>query len=99
LFDAQVVIFSSLYLTHVSTNWVSLHTYYVALTLLSFLISLCLPESPKFLVSRKEYAKASEAYNTIAKINLKPVLFRDQVRFKEERVADKKALKRHFRVA
>jgi hypothetical protein len=53
LFDAQVVIFSSLFLQFVSTDWVSLHTVYIGLAALAFLISLVLPESPKFLVQRK----------------------------------------------
>jgi len=99
LFDAQVVIFSSLFLQHVSADWVNLHSVFLGMILLSFLISLILPESPKFLVSRKDYDAALESYNTIAKFNnhSDKIMYRDVHRFKEEKRADKKALRKHFK--
>ena len=100
LFDAQVVIFSSLFLQHISDDWVKLHSVFLCLILLSFMISLALPESPKFLVSRKEYEKAMDAYNTVARLNnhSEKVLRREVHRFKEEKRADKKALRKHFKI-
>lgn len=50
LFDAQVIIFASLYLEHVSNDWMHLHSIYVGLTAISLVISMFLPESPKFIV-------------------------------------------------
>lgn len=69
LFDAQVVIFSSIFLQYVSTDWVTLHSVYIGLATLAFFISFLLPESPKFLVQRKQFEKACDSYNLIAKIN------------------------------
>jgi len=55
LFDASVVIFSSLFLLYVSSDWVQLHSVFIGFATLAFLISMGMPESPKFLVQRKEY--------------------------------------------
>ena len=78
----------------VSNDWVDLHTIYVALTGLAFFISLFLPESPMFLVQKKDYIRAFNAYNYIAAFNGKPKLNREKDRFLDERKEDKKALKK-----
>lgn len=98
LFDATTVIFSSMFLLYVSQSWVSLHSFYIALITLSLVISLILPESPKFLVSRKQYVQAAVSYNFIASMNRSTFHLLDSVhRFKDQKSGDKKALKRHFK--
>ena len=99
LFDAMVVVFAALYLEHVSISWVSLHSVYVSLTVISLILTMILPESPKFLVSRKDYEGAAKAYNFIARVNnnSSKELNRDIHRFKEEKSADKRAVKRQFK--
>lgn len=97
LFDAQVIIFASLYLEHVSNDWMHLHSIYIGLTALSFSISLFLPESPKFVVQKKDYQKAFDAYNFIADFNGKPRLDREKERFIDERKADRRALKKQLK--
>jgi MFS family permease len=69
LFDASVVIFSSLFLLKISRNWVSLHSVFIGIATLAFLISIIMPESPKFLVQRKDYEQACKSYNIIARYN------------------------------
>jgi len=98
LFDATIVIFSSVFIMQFSTNWVSLHSVYVSLVAISLIISLILPESPKFLVSRKQYDRAFEAYNFIGKMNKTGLCLNHGLhRFKEQKNGDKKALRRHFK--
>lgn len=48
--------------------------FYLILTGISTLITFWLPESPKFLVSKREYQEARIAYNKIAFINGKKCL-------------------------
>jgi len=55
VFDASVMVFSSLFLMFLSKEWMTLHTVYILLVLLSFVVFCIIPESPKFLVQRKEY--------------------------------------------
>jgi hypothetical protein len=69
LYDATVMIQSSLYFMYISTNWVQLHTFFILCVAYSFLVFCYLPESPKYLVQKKEYERAMESYNFIAKVN------------------------------
>jgi len=48
--DSVVMIFSSLFIQHVSGDWVYLHTVFIVFILSSFCIFYILPESPKYLV-------------------------------------------------
>ena len=100
LFDAMVsYAFAALFLEHVSINWVSLHSVYVFLIFISLILTMILPESPKFLVSRKDYEGAALAYNFIARVNNSgsKALQRDVHRFKEEKGADKRAVRKQFK--
>lgn len=98
LFDAFIAIFSSFFLLYFSQNWVNLHSVFVGLVTLSLFISFILPESPKFLVSRRHYDEAFEAYNYIARINSSETrLVKGVHRFKEQKTSDKKVLTRHFK--
>ena len=99
LFDAQVVIFASLFLEHVSNDWIHLHSIYIFLVFISFCISLFMPESPKFLVSKKDYIGATIRYNFIARFNGKENfrLDRENIRFIEEKSTDKRRLKILFK--
>jgi hypothetical protein len=51
-----------------------------------------MPESPKFLVSKKDYQGAVNTYNFIARMNNKQEmqLNRETIRFKDEKSKDKK---------
>ena len=102
LFDATVMIASSLFLLFVSQDWVNLHGCLAVLSVLSFLIFCVLPESPKYLVQREEYDRAFAAYNAIAKFNGTPELQLSRPaghRFIEEKPEDKKFLRHHMRRA
>lgn len=98
LFDATTVIFSSMFVLYISQSWVSLHSVYIVMITLSLVISLIMPESPKFLVSRKQYVQAAVSYNYIAAMNRGDfTLIEGLHRFKEQKSGDRKALKRHFK--
>ena len=50
LFDAQVLIISSVFYMCLSKQWVNLHGLFVLFTLYSYLVFCFIPESPKFLL-------------------------------------------------
>lgn len=58
-----------------------------------------MPESPKFLVSKKDYQGAVNTYNFIARMNNKQEmqLNRETIRFKDEKSKDKKQLRILFK--
>lgn len=102
LFDATVLIYSSLFMMFISVDWFYLHTIFTLLSGASFLIFCFLPESPKYLVQAEEFERAFEAYNNIAIFNGTPEkqLSRSaNHRFLEERSIDRRMLKSHMRKA
>mmetsp|Transcript_6148 Transcript_6148/g.9879 ORF Transcript_6148/g.9879 Transcript_6148/m.9879 type:complete len:89 (+) Transcript_6148:936-1202(+) len=72
VFDAAVMIFSSLFFMFFSREWMSLHSVFIGLVFVSFFVFCCIPESPKFLVQRREYLQANLAYNFICRFNNQP---------------------------
>lgn len=58
-----------------------------------------MPESPKYLVSKKDYIGAMKKYNIIARFNGKDdkQLDRETIRFIEEKSSDKRRLKILFK--
>ena len=50
LFDATVMIWSSIFFMFVSNDWILLHSIFLLLTLISFVSFCVMPESPKYLI-------------------------------------------------
>lgn len=99
LFDATVMIFSSLFFLNVSQYWVHLHSIFVFLVALSFSAFCALPESPKYLAQMEDYEQAMASYNTIARFNNAEQLDRVLHRFHSQKKKDKKAIKWHINQA
>ena len=59
----------SLYLTYVSKDWLSILTIFAFSSLLAFIGSIFLPESPMFLISSRNYVEAQKVLGKIAKVN------------------------------
>ncbi len=95
------MIFSSLFFMFYSREWMSLHTVFIVLVLFSFLVFCFIPESPKFLVQRKEYLQANLAYNFVCRFNNQPdkQLDPDWERFKEEKSKDKRLIRKRIQKA
>jgi len=96
LFDATVMIFSSLFLLYVSQSWVHLHSIFVFLVALSFAAFCALPESPKYLTQMEDYEQAMASYNTIARFNNAAQLDRVAHRFFGQKRKDKHSIKWHM---
>lgn len=99
LFDATVMIFSSLFFLNVSQYWVHLHSIFIFLVALSFSAFCALPESPKYLAQMEDYEQAMASYNTIARFNNAEQLDRVLHRFHSQKKKDKKAIKWHINQA
>ena len=68
--NAAVGVFGCLYFWKISVYWLWLEIFAGALGILSIIgTSIWIPESPKFLVSRKYYDLARESVNQMAKLN------------------------------
>ena len=92
-----MVIFASLFLEHVSNDWIHLHSVFVTLVAIALIISTFMPESPKFLVSRNDFINGANAYNFIARMNGKVEIDRNKIRFISEKKRDKRELKKQFK--
>lgn len=55
LFDATVMIWSSIFFMFVSKDWVLLHSIFLLLTLISFVSFCAMPESPKYLIQCQNF--------------------------------------------
>ena len=96
LYDATVMIQSSIFLMYVSKNWIYLHSLFILLTLVSFISFCVIPESPKYLIQCQNYEEAMKSYNYIARFNQVPEkqLSPSKDRFHEQKKSDRSALKR-----
>ena len=72
--DSFTMIIVSFYFKYVSKEWSYLYYCLFAITCIPFMISLIMPESPKFLLSKKKFTGARISFNTIARINGKDSL-------------------------
>ena len=74
---------------------------FIGIASFSLFISFFLPESPKYLVQAKQYLRAQDSYNFIARMNKKAhlQLTRSSDRFVQESKMDRRALKRHLKKA
>ena len=70
---------------YLSKNYIWIHYFYFALIISSaYIILFKLPESPKYLVSKKKYEEAQRVFALIAKYNGKIVMNPQLELFKEE---------------
>ena len=67
--NGVVAVYTVLYYWFISKNWIGINSFGAALTGISMLGVLFLPESPKFLLTKRRYDHARNAINFIAKIN------------------------------
>ena len=93
MFDAMVMIFSSLFIMYVSTNWVHLHSLFLVVIAFSLSVFCALPESPKYLAQREAFDDAISAYNTIARFNRTRQLDRVFERLRGQKRRDRRAFK------
>ena len=67
--DMMTLVWSSLFFRYVSIEWTQLFTVYIFLIALSVVILFKMPESPQFLIDKKRFREAENAYNVIAQFN------------------------------
>lgn len=67
--DGFTMIIAALYFSYISKEWLGLQTIFFLTTLVGFVISLWLPESPKFLMAKRKFLKARHSFNQIARVN------------------------------
>ena len=53
--DGLVLMWSSLYFMFIDNHWKSLYTVATVATFITILLTICQPESPRFLVSKGRY--------------------------------------------
>lgn len=67
--DAGTMIMTALYFNYISKAWVYLATFFFCISMVSLVLSLFLPESPKYLVAKGDFKNAKMIYNEIARVN------------------------------
>eukprot|EP00347_Sterkiella_histriomuscorum_P008079 403346452 len=67
--DSLTMVTASIYFKYISKEWTYLYYFFLFLAIIPFLISLFMPESPKYLVQKRQYEQARHAFNHIAKLN------------------------------
>lgn len=67
--DALSILLASIYFSFVSNDWFSLIYGCIVSNVLAAIVSLFLPESPRFLISTGQLDKAQKAFDTIARVN------------------------------
>jgi MFS family permease len=65
----------SIYFTRISKNWLWLEIWAGGLTVLCLVATFFMPESPKYLMSKKRYNDARKALTYISKFNGKSTAF------------------------
>lgn len=67
--DGLVLTWTSLYFWLLDNSWSRFFSISVLATIVAFILVLSLPESPKFLVTKRKYERARKVISKIAKIN------------------------------
>lgn len=67
--DGSTMIILSIYFRFISKDWLGFQIFALCLTTVSFLVTLLVPESPKYLYSYKKYKEARKALLVIARYN------------------------------
>jgi len=83
-FDALTYIITVIYFSQISNEWRPLFYFYLILAAIPVLISYSLPESPRYLMSKRLYIKARQSFNKIATINQKNELCPQTEKFQQE---------------
>ncbi len=68
-FVAVAIMFSGFYFLVISDNWIWLQVIGASMTLIVVICLIFIPESPKYLVTKKKYDQARANLQTIAKVN------------------------------
>ena len=76
--NSLVIVIACVYFSKISKNWIWLEIIACILGVISMVGCYFLPESPKFLISRKRYNEARAAINWIAKFNCQREQFNSQ---------------------
>ncbi len=69
LMDATTIIFCALYFLYISKHWEYYHIFSIALNIVGTLGLLLIPESPKYLHSKRNFAQAKRNLWRIARFN------------------------------
>jgi Sugar (and other) transporter len=72
LFNAGVSLIGTIYFWKISKNWVWIEIFACSLGAFAMIGAFIMPESPKFLITRKRFDEAREAISTIARVNGRP---------------------------
>lgn len=70
--NAATYLLCALYFWQISQHWEYLEYFAAGMTLLCIFVAVFLPESPKYLLTKKKYEQAHQALNLIAKVNGAP---------------------------
>ena len=73
--NSLVIVIACVYFSKISKNWIWLEIMGCILGITSMIGCYFLPESPKFLISRKRYNEARASINWIAKFNYQKEYF------------------------
>ena len=70
IFDGSSLLVGSIYFMYISKSWRPIYFASVFMSAAAVLMVIILPESPKFLISTKQFDKARKVFTKIARINI-----------------------------